>query len=81
MRLSQAWIVARHDLGFLRRRRSILYAVIAYPLGVSIGVPVDLCTRSEGILRQGARSDLVSPGPGVGLRGPSGLGSAPDDRS
>ncbi len=39
MRLSQAWIVARHDLGILRRRRSILYAVIAYPLGVSIGFP------------------------------------------
>ena len=39
MRLSQAWTVARHDLGILRRRRSILYAVIAYPLGVSIGFP------------------------------------------
>lgn len=39
MRLSQAWIIARHDLALIRKRRSILAAVIALPLGVAIGFP------------------------------------------
>ncbi len=40
MRLSQAWIVARHDLGMIRRRRTILGALIALPAGVSLGFPL-----------------------------------------
>lgn len=40
MRLSQAWRVARHDLGLLRRRRSILYGLVGLPLGVAVGFPL-----------------------------------------
>lgn len=39
MRLSQAWIVARHDLGLLRRRRGIFLGLVAFPIGVGIGFP------------------------------------------
>jgi ABC-2 type transport system permease protein len=39
MRLSQAWIVARHDLGVLRQRRGILIGLIAFPIGVGLGFP------------------------------------------
>ena len=39
MRLSQAWIVARHDLGLLRQRRGILFGLIAFPIGVGLGFP------------------------------------------
>jgi ABC-2 type transport system permease protein len=37
MRLSQAWVIARHDLGIIRRKRGIVAGLIALPLGVSIG--------------------------------------------
>jgi|HubBroStandDraft_1064217.scaffolds.fasta_scaffold00613_23 ABC-2 type transport system permease protein len=40
MRLSQAWIIARHDMGVFRRKRGILYGLIALPLGVGIGFPL-----------------------------------------
>lgn len=40
MRLSQAWIVARHDLGILAHRRGIVAGLIALPLGVGIGFPL-----------------------------------------
>jgi ABC-2 type transport system permease protein len=40
MRLSQAWIIARHDMGLFRRRRTILYGLVALPLGVGIGFPL-----------------------------------------
>jgi ABC-2 type transport system permease protein len=39
MRLSQAWIIARHDLGILRSKRGILAGLIALPLGVALGFP------------------------------------------
>lgn len=39
MRLSQAWVIARHDLALIRKRRSILVALIALPAGVSVGFP------------------------------------------
>ncbi len=39
MRLSQCWIVARHDLRLLRLKKSVLYALFAFPLGVSLGFP------------------------------------------
>lgn len=39
MRLSQAWIVARHDMRLLRQRRGILIGLIAFPLGVGLGFP------------------------------------------
>lgn len=37
MRFAQAWVIARHDMGLFRRRKSILYVLIGFPLGVSIG--------------------------------------------
>jgi ABC-2 type transport system permease protein len=39
MRLSQAWLIARHDIGLFRRRRGIIAGLIAMPLGVGIGFP------------------------------------------
>ncbi|MGC2288357.1 MAG: hypothetical protein WA688_00670 [Thermoplasmata archaeon] len=39
MRISQAWIVARHDMQLIRRKRGILAGLIAFPLGVGIGFP------------------------------------------
>ena len=40
MRLSQAWLVARHDLAFLRRRRGMLAGLVALPVGVGVGFPL-----------------------------------------
>jgi ABC-2 type transport system permease protein len=40
MRLSQAWIIARHDMGLFRQKRGILYALVGFPLGVAIGFPL-----------------------------------------
>ena len=40
MRLSQAWIIARHDISLIRVRRGVLVGLFAYPLGVGIGFPV-----------------------------------------
>jgi len=39
MRLSQAWIVARHDLQLLRQRRGILAGLVALPVGIGLGFP------------------------------------------
>lgn len=40
MRISQAWLIARHDLGLFRRRRATLYALVALPLAVAVGFPL-----------------------------------------
>jgi len=39
MRLSQAWIVARHDLAMFRQKQGILIGLIAFPFGVGLGFP------------------------------------------
>jgi ABC-2 type transport system permease protein len=39
MRLSQAWIIARHDFGIFRHKRGIVTGLIALPLGVALGFP------------------------------------------
>jgi ABC-2 type transport system permease protein len=39
MRLSQAWIVARHDLQLLRQRRGVLVGLVALPIGIGLGFP------------------------------------------
>lgn len=39
MRLSQAWIVARHDFGVFRRKWGILVGLIAFPVGAGLGFP------------------------------------------
>jgi ABC-2 type transport system permease protein len=51
MRFSQAWIIARHDMGILRHRRGIIAPLIGLPLGVAIGFPLlvhYLVTSSSG---------------------------------
>jgi ABC-2 type transport system permease protein len=40
MRLSQAWIIARHDMSLFRLKRGILYALVALPLSVALGFPL-----------------------------------------
>ena len=55
MRLSQAWIVARHDLSFLRKRRGIMAGLVAMPVGVGVGFPLLM----RYILSQGPVPHLV----------------------
>jgi ABC-2 type transport system permease protein len=40
VRLSQAWIIARHDMGVIRRKRGIVAGLVALPLAVGIGFPL-----------------------------------------
>jgi ABC-2 type transport system permease protein len=40
MRLSQAWIVARHDMGLFRQKWGVLLGLVAFPVGVGVGFPV-----------------------------------------
>jgi ABC-2 type transport system permease protein len=56
MRLSQAWWIARHDIGLFRRRKGILYGLVAFPLGVAIGFPALIWY----IIAQNASSPLGS---------------------
>jgi ABC-2 type transport system permease protein len=39
MRFSQAWTIARHDMGLFRQKRGILVGLIALPVGVGLGFP------------------------------------------
>jgi ABC-2 type transport system permease protein len=59
MRLSQAWTVARHDLGVLRERRGILVGLIAFPIAVGIGFP--LLVGHVIIPREGRGASSVLP--------------------
>jgi ABC-2 type transport system permease protein len=49
MRFSQAWIIARHDMGIFRHRWGVMGPLIGLPLGVAIGFPllVDYIVRSN----------------------------------
>jgi ABC-2 type transport system permease protein len=40
MRLSIAWIIASKELSIFRKKKSIFYSVIIFPLFVSIGLPL-----------------------------------------
>lgn len=40
MRLSKAWVIASKDLKIFRKKRSIMYAVILFPLVIAIGLPL-----------------------------------------
>lgn len=40
MRLSQAWVIARHDIHLIRQKKGVLYPLIGLPVGVSIGFPL-----------------------------------------
>jgi ABC-2 type transport system permease protein len=39
MRLSQAWIVARHEIQLIRQRRGIFVGLVALPIGIGLGFP------------------------------------------
>jgi len=52
MRLSMAWIIASKELSIFRKKKSIFYSVIIFPLFVSIGLPLlinSLLARSGSI--------------------------------
>ena len=40
MRLSMAWIIASKELSIFRKKKSIFYSVIIFPVFVSIGLPL-----------------------------------------
>jgi ABC-2 type transport system permease protein len=40
MRFSQAWIIARHDMGIFRHRWGVMGPLTGVPLGVAIGFPL-----------------------------------------
>ena len=40
MRFSQAWIIARHDIGIFRHRWGIMGPLIGLPIGIAIGFPL-----------------------------------------
>ena len=48
MRLSRAWIIASKELSIFRKKKSIFYSVIIFPLFVSIGLPLLIYTLSGG---------------------------------
>lgn len=61
MRLSQAWLIARHDIGIFRNKRGILAGLVALPLGVSVGFPALIVY----ILDQHGSADAGSYLPGL----------------
>lgn len=61
MRLSQAWIVARHDMGLFRHRRGILVGLVVLPVAVGIGFPLLV----EYIIQKAGHADLGSYLPGL----------------
>jgi len=48
MRLSKAWIIALKDLSIFRKKKSIFYSVIIFPLFVSVGLPLLIRFISKG---------------------------------
>ena len=40
MRLSKAWIIAEKDFAIFRKKKSIIYSVVLFPLFVSISLPL-----------------------------------------
>ena len=39
MDLENSWTVAKKDLSIFRKKKSILYSLVAFPLGISLGLP------------------------------------------
>lgn len=40
MRWGAAWVVAAKDLGIVRKKRSLLLSILAFPLGAAVGLPL-----------------------------------------
>jgi ABC-2 type transport system permease protein len=60
MRLSQAWIVTMKDFGIFRRKRYILYSLIAGPLALSVLLPASiLLSTSPGEIPAATLSSLL----------------------
>ncbi len=62
MRLSQAWIIASKDLSIFRKKKSIFYTIIIFPLFVSIGLPllIYILIGRSGNISPDALSGLLS---------------------
>jgi ABC-2 type transport system permease protein len=60
VRVSQAWLIARHDMRLIRKKRGILIGLIAFPIGVALGFPalVAIIIQSAG----GASTASYLPG-------------------
>ena len=56
MRLSKAWIIAEKDFAIFRKKKSVIYSVVLFPLLVSIGLPLVIQSsgsKSGGIPTEG----------------------------
>ena len=42
MRLSKAWVIAEKDFAIFKKKKSVIYSVVLFPLFVSIGLPLIL---------------------------------------
>ena len=60
MDLQNAWSVASKDFETFKRRRGVIYATIAFPLGIALGFP-GILVVIESVVGTGAVSASVSP--------------------
>ncbi len=63
MRLSQSWIIARHDMGIFWKKRGIVAGLVVLPLGVGIGFPLlvwDIIRNGTGSGLESVLPDLVN---------------------
>ena len=57
MRLSKAWIIAEKDFAIFRKKKSVIYSVVLFPLLVSIGLP--LVIQSSGSKSGGIPTEVL----------------------
>ncbi|HZC89017.1 MAG TPA: ABC transporter permease subunit [Nitrososphaera sp.] len=57
MRLSKAWIIAEKDFAIFRKKKSVIYSVVLFPLFVSIGLP--LVIQSSGSKSGGIPTEVL----------------------
>jgi ABC-2 type transport system permease protein len=60
VRLSQAWLIARHDMRMFRHKRGIIIGLVAFPVGVAIGFPALIAIIIQGA--GGAPTSSYLPG-------------------
>jgi ABC-type Na+ efflux pump permease subunit len=57
LRLSKAWIIAEKDFAIFRKKKSVIYSVVLFPLLVSIGLP--LVIQSSGSKSGGIPTEVL----------------------
>ena len=57
MRLSKAWIIAEKDFAIFRKKKSVIYSVVLFPLLVSVGLP--LVIQSSGSKSGGIPTEVL----------------------